>query len=85
MSEPIDFKDAKMQREVHPSCQLIMDDGSRWYKFSVPYRFPEGSCVGGGTFNLEFWARNQDEADKRVLAMRETLGEPEQIYEEIPA
>ena len=83
MNEPIDFMGEKMKREVSPSCKLIMDDGSLWYKFSADYSFPEGACVGGGTFSIEFWARNEAEAIGRITAMRSTLGEPRQIYDEI--
>jgi hypothetical protein len=85
MTEVIDFGKEKMNREVAPDCRLVMPDGSEWYKFTADYRFPEGSCVGGGTFGVTLWARNQAEAEERVRAIKETLGDPVQIYEEIPA
>ena len=85
MSDIIDFESEKMKRDVGENCRMVMPDGSTWYKFSADYRFPEGSCVGGGTFSISLWARNQAEAEARIQAIRDTLSEPIQVFDEIPA
>jgi hypothetical protein len=85
MTEIVDFANEKMKREVGPSCRMVMDDGTVLYKFGADYRFPEGACAGGGTFTVYFWARSLAEAGKHVQAMHESLTEPHQVYDVIPA
>lgn len=85
MGDTIDFKNERMKREVSPDCQIDTSDGGKLYKFDVDYSYPAGATYGGGTFHVTLWARNEEDARGHVRAMRETLGEPEQIYAEIPA
>lgn len=100
MTEVIDFEVERMKREVAGDCRLDMPDGSVWYKFFADYHFqasgvglservlqslPDNAVLQDGKFTIEFWAQSQEEAERRVKAMRESLGEPSQIYEVVPA
>lgn len=68
MSDPIDFNEFRMSKDI--DAEHIRDDGygRKLYEFLLGYEF-EGKSYGGVTV----WAYSHEDAEQRVAAMRETL------------
>lgn len=94
MSDIIDFKIEKINREHDDNTKMKMPDGTFWYKYSCEYTFEKGDKGQGipeellrassvvfpkNKWSIEFWALNDDDAQKRINAMKDTFEEPMRI------
>lgn len=97
MSDIIDITTEIKRKQVDKNCQLQMPDGSTWFKYSAVYKFrpsgagvpeyllrAEGVTFPSGQFSVEFWALNDEDAQSRVAAMKETIELEGQTYAEVP-
>lgn len=99
MSDIIDISTEIKRRDTDKNCQLVMPDGSIWFKYSATYEYktdkgsgvPEyllqakGVTFPENQFSIEFWAINDDDAKARIEAIQKTLKLEGQIYAEIEA
>ena len=60
----IDFGNEKLKRGVHPLQRCKGSDGHDYYKFVFNYPFNDTS------YDVEFWARNLDEAKERLAEIK---------------
>lgn len=97
MSDIIDFNTEKNIREHDDNTKMQMPDGKWWFKYSCDYtyetgddgqRMPEFILKMDNVFfpknkwSIEFWALNDEDAQKRVDAMKKTFVEPDRVMEE---
>lgn len=89
MSNIIDFGIEKVKKETDAQYILKMPDGSIWYKFTASYDFscsqgsgvpeyilnslPSGTNFAVDTYSIEFWAQSEEEALRRIEAIKQTL------------
>lgn len=68
--EPIDFIKAKenkwVKNNVNPSLIVKDENGIAFYCFSIEYRHEDS------TYCFDIWAKNQVDAEKRLLAIQGT-------------
>ena len=87
MADPIDIAAARAERDERlngPDADqicIIVSDGKaeKWFKFSVAFLIDEAE------FTFHIWALSIADAQRRVLAIRETAVVSGQIVSEIPA
>jgi hypothetical protein len=88
MSEIIDFKEALIVKETNPDYIITAPDGSKWYKFTAKYEFEcsqgwglpksmldnlEGVTPNVSEYGIDIWAQSEEEALKRVEAIKNTI------------
>lgn len=79
MSEDIiDFNKHKERKDIDAHLVLDMPDGTTWFKYGANYAF-EGAELG---FSIDFWAMNNEDAEKRIKAIKNSLKLEGKIYSE---
>lgn len=76
----MDVIDLNTEREKRdgPDKEFVqVIDGVKWFMFAASY------TTGDGSFSIRFWAKDFDDANSRVAAMRELLKLDGQLYSEI--
>lgn len=90
---PIDFMAEKDKRSIDEQYRLVMPDGSKWYKYIAEFDF-QGSGIGlpehilsnpalifpENKFTFEFWARDMEDAQHRLDAIKSTAVLGGQIF-----
>ncbi len=71
----IDLGKERDKRTKPDEEHILLVDGVYWYKFSAEY-----TTEMGGTFAIYFWAKDFEDAEKRIKAMRHTLELSGQLY-----
>lgn len=80
MSDPIDLN-AERNKRAQPDVEFVKQDdyGRSMYLFGLGYEF------GGKMYGTDIWAYSHEDAEARVLAMRESLVVFGQTFTMIPA
>lgn len=79
---PIDFL-SRWERKHGPDAQFVMRefDGTRWYTFTCSYT----DNATGEVFGFHLWARDIDDAKRRLALMAKNGVVDGQLYSEWPA
>lgn len=75
----IPFK-PRLKPDDQPSeeCRWTDHEGVEWFKFCVDFQF------GGSEWSVDIWARNAEDAEGRVAALRSTAKLGGQLFDAIP-
>lgn len=76
MTDPIDLTTERNKREVDAEFQCVDSGGGVSFTFFYQYSFEDK------TFAVSFMARNQEEAEQRIQAMKQTAEYEGMIKEE---
>lgn len=80
MVDTIDFQAEKSRREMPDAdCRKVDDFGRPMGLYALDYKYE------GGSWPLEVWAYSTEDAQARVVAMRDSLTLLGQIYSIVPA
>ena len=66
MTDPIDLTTERSKRDVDAEFQCVDSEGDTFFTFFYQYSFEDK------TFAVPFMARNQEEAEQRIQAMKHT-------------
>lgn len=78
MGGVVDLNQARAARE-RPDAEHVRQDqfGRPMYRFALTYE------MDGSTWGADLWAYSFEDAERRVAAMRDTLGVAGQVHAEI--
>lgn len=81
MAVIIDLSEARLKRDGEPDPQFVTYDldGRVMYAFAIEFNHD------GGTWAVNIFAYDWDDADRRVQSMRQSLTVRGQLYGEVPA
>lgn len=75
----IDLCRERTKREAPDPEFVTMVDGVEWFAFSASYE------DGDTAYSFSFWARDHEDAERRVALMRDGLKIDGQLFAVIPA